>query len=199
MSQRHPVVLIHGINDTVAVFSQMTQYLTNLGWSVYSLNLNPNNGDQRLEILADQVHNYIETNFSQNQNIDLLGFSMGGIVTRYYLQRLGGIKRVKRYINIGTPNQGTISAYLSSNPGIMQMRPRSTLLENLNQDHHEQLKSVQVTTIWTPYDLMIVPSISSRMGLGVEIEVPVLLHPWLLSDRRVLRIVVNALKKPLDN
>ncbi|WP_144052096.1 triacylglycerol lipase [Gloeocapsa sp. PCC 73106] len=195
----NPVVLIHGLNDTVTVFEQMADYLTSLGWSVYRLNLNPNRGNQKLEILAQQVQYYIETTFKPEQSIDLVGFSMGGIVTRYYLQRLGGINRVKRYINIGTPNQGTVTAYLLPNQGICQMRPDCTFLKELNQDRQELLKNLRVTTLWSDYDLMIVPARSSRMGIGKEQQIPVLFHSWLLSDRRVLKALAEALSEPLDD
>ncbi|MGB3695127.1 MAG: triacylglycerol lipase [Spirulinaceae cyanobacterium] len=194
---RNPVLLVHGINDTVAVFNSMSAYLTKLGWSVYKLNLTPNNGDLGLDKLAMQVAAYIEANFPPQQPLDLVGFSMGGIVTRYYLQRLGGIKRVQRYISISAPNHGTIIAQLSQRPGCIQMRPHSSLLKDLNHDAKEMLGRVDYTTIWTPFDLMIVPAGSSVMGVGKEVKLNVLLHPWMLTDYRCLKIVGNALSSEL--
>ncbi len=194
---RNPVLLVHGINDTVAVFNSLSAYLTKLGWSVYKLNLTPNNGDLGLDKLAVQVAEYVEANFTPQQPLDLVGFSMGGIVTRYYLQRLGGIKQVQRYISISAPNHGTIIAQLSQRPGCVQMRPHSSLLEDLNHDGTEILRKLNFTTIWTPFDLMIVPAQSSLIPVGKQVKLNIPLHPWMLTDSRCLEAVVKALSEPL--
>lgn len=131
---RNPVLLIHGITDTTLVFRQMTEYLIAQGWSVHSFNLTPNNGAMPLEKLAVQVADYVTKTFDPKQPLDLIGFSMGGIVSRYYIQRLGGIERVQRFVSISAPNNGTLTGYLSGRPGCAQMRPGSPLLRDLNQD-----------------------------------------------------------------
>lgn len=199
IKSRNPVLLVHGFTDTTAVFHQMTTYLTNLGWSVYSFNLTPNTGACRLENLAHQVAAYINNTFSQTQPVDLIGFSMGGLVTRYYLQRLGGIQRVQRYISISAPNQGTVTAYSLPLHGIAQMRPNSCFLQDLNRDATEQLAQINFTFIWTPFDLMIYPAANSRMPVGEEVIIPVLMHAWMLTDNRSLAAVATALKAPLKS
>ncbi|MHC5826062.1 MAG: esterase/lipase family protein, partial [Nostoc sp.] len=109
--QSNPVLLIHGIDDTETVFYQMRNYLIQTGLSVYALNLVPNNGDVGLDELAKQVSDYVTATFAPEQRLDLVGFSMGGIVSRYYIQRLGGINRVQRFITISSPHHGTVVAY----------------------------------------------------------------------------------------
>ncbi|MBW4647764.1 MAG: triacylglycerol lipase [Kastovskya adunca ATA6-11-RM4] len=195
--QRNPVLLVHGISDTTTVFNSMSAYLAQKGWRVHSFNLTPNNGSMGLERLAAQVTDYIDRNFAPNQPIDLVGFSMGGIVTRYYLQRLGGIERVQRYINISAPNNGTVVGYLSWHLGCAQMRPGSPLLDDLNQDVAETLGRIQVTYIWTPMDLMIFPAHSSQLPVGKEVILPVPLHSLMLSDSRSLKAVEAALSEPI--
>lgn len=195
LPERNPVILIHGINDTTAVFRKMSAYLTNLGWSVHCFNLTPNRGNARLETLAEQVSRYIKLNFDPKQPLDLLGFSMGGLVTRYYLQRLGGIERVQRYISISAPNHGTLMANLLPSPGIVQMRPNSDFTQDLNRDAVEQLGKLNFTWMWTPFDLMIIPAESSRLPVGRELKFPVKLHPWMLSNPQVLQAVATALSE----
>ncbi|MHC5777725.1 esterase/lipase family protein [Nostoc sp.] len=194
--QRNPVLLIHGIDDTEAVFHKMRAYLIEWGWSVYSLDLVPNNGDVGLDELAKQVADYITATFAPEQRLDLVGFSMGGIVSRYYIQRLGGIHRVQRFITISSPHHGTVVAYGSWRPGCVQMRPDSIFLKDLNSDA-VILGQLDFTSIWTPYDLMIVPANSSQMSVGREVIVPVALHPWMLTDSRSLAVVAAALTKPI--
>ncbi|MEH2180028.1 esterase/lipase family protein [Nostoc sp.] len=194
--QRNPVLLIHGIDDTEAVFHKMRAYLIQRGWSVYSLNLVPNNGDVGLDELAKQIANYVTATFAPEQRLDLIGFSMGGIVSRYYVQRLGGINRVQRFLTISSPHRGTVVAYGSRRPGCLQMRPDSIFLKDLNSDA-VMLGQLDFTSIWTPYDLMIVPANSSQMPVGSQVIVPVTLHPWMLTNSRSLAVVTAALAKPI--
>ncbi|MBW4635440.1 MAG: alpha/beta fold hydrolase [Iphinoe sp. HA4291-MV1] len=190
--QRNPVLLVHGIFDTGRVFDKMIPYLKQRGWMVYDLDLIPNNGNLGLDTLAQQVVDYIDATFEPEQHLDLVGFSMGGIVSRYYVQRLGGINRVQRFVTISAPHHGTWIAYCRKGIGCMQMRPDSVLLQDLNRDA-AMLKQINFTSIWTPYDLMIVPANSSQMPVGDEVIVPVLNHAWMLTDSRSLAAVAEAL------
>lgn len=177
----------------------MTDYLAKLGWSVHRFDLIPNYGIEKLDTLALQVDKYINRNFNPEQKIDLIGFSMGGLITRYYLQRLKGIERVQRYINISAPNQGTLTAHsLSLLPGVQQMRPDSHWIEDLNQDYQETLKKINTTIIWTPYDLMIVPPSSSSLPGCEEIQIPALFHAWMVSDINVLQTINRVLSRPVQ-
>jgi triacylglycerol lipase len=76
------------------------------------------------------------------------------------------------------------------------MRPDSDLLRELNRDV-ETLGRVDVTSIWTPLDLMIVPAHSSRLPVGREVLVAAPLHALMLHDPRSLRAVAEALSAPL--
>ena len=99
----------------------MLSYLQSSGWAVYCLNLSPNNGNIGLDELAQQIVAYVDSHFAVDQTIDLVGLSMGGLISRYYLQRLGGIDRVQRLITISSPHKGTWTAVPRSNPGARQI------------------------------------------------------------------------------
>lgn len=196
---RNPVVLVHGIYDTGTKFETMVGFLAQGGWSTHCLDLIPNDGSASLGVLAEQVRDYIDKSFDPTQAVDLIGFSMGGLVTRYYLQRLGGVEKVKRYITISAPNQGTLLGYSLPQRGVREMAWQSSFLGDLNQDYRQLLAPLQVTNIWTPFDLMILPPSSSRLAIGEEIILPVPVHAWMVSDRRCLEQVALALAKPLGN
>ena len=197
-STYNPVVLVHGITDTFALFQVMTQQLERSGWRTYGLDLMPSNGDCELDRLAKQLAEFIEANLPADQPLDLVGFSMGGLVSRYYLQRLGGIERAQRFISISTPHNGTIAAYLSQRPGCVQMRPNSAFLNDLNQDV-KMLDRINFTSIWTPLDGIIVPANSSVLPVGETIQVKVPLHAWMVTDKRSISLVAEALRRPLHN
>ena len=197
-SSHNPVVLIHGIDDTAAIFDKMAPYLRLQGWQVYSLDLKPNNGDVGLDQLAQQVVEYINRTFNRDQAIDLIGFSMGGIIGRYYVQRLGGYKRIQRFVTIASPHHGTWTAYFRPNIGAAQMRRSSAFLTDLNQDV-EMLDRLNFTSIWTPLDLMIVPAASSEMPVGKNVQISVSGHAWMVTDPRSLQAIATALAEPLKN
>jgi len=197
IQQRNPVLLVHGIFDTGRVFHSMVPYLKQRGLTVHDLDLVPNDGNVALDQLAEQVADYVNATFSPEQPLDLVGFSMGGIVSRYYVQRLGGINRVQRFITLSAPNHGTWIAYCRPGLGCVQMRPNSGLLQDLNRDA-AMLEHLDFTSIWTPYDLMIVPANSSQMPVGRNEIVPVLTHAGMLTDSRSLAAVAAALFSPVN-
>lgn len=195
---RNPVLLVHGIWDTGKIFYLMAAYLRERGWSVYDLDLIPSNGDAGLEHLAQQVGNYVDRTFTSNTAIDLVGFSMGGIVSRYYVQRLGGVDRVQRLVTVSSPHNGTWVAYGSFRLGCIQMRPNSTFLRDLNQDT-SQLEQLNFTSIWTPLDTMIVPANSSQLRVGREVKVWVPAHASMVTDLRSLDAIATSLAEPLKH
>lgn len=192
----NPILLLHGIWDTGAIFRPMTRYLNSLGWETHELNLTPNNGDACLKELAQQVADYADRAFAPNTPFDLLGFSMGGIVGRYYVQRLGGIDRVQRFVTLSSPHGGTWVAYGSLRLGCMQMRPNHPFLQDLNRDI-STLDQLNFTSIWTPLDAMILPASSSQVPVARDVKVWVPLHRDMVSHPNSLRAVASALTEPV--
>jgi triacylglycerol lipase len=174
----------------------MSRYLRARGFDARALDLVPGDGSVTIEQLAAQLAAYVAVELPAAAPFDLVGFSMGGVVSRYYVQRLGGDARVRRMITISSPHHGTMTAYLSGKPGAVQMRPGSPLLSELNGDL-SALERVEVTSLWTPLDLMILPPQSSRLPLGSEVLVAAPLHALMLHDPRALRAVAEALSAPL--
>lgn len=192
MSDRNPVLLIHGILINSAVFRKLSAYLTELGWSVHSFDLAPHYGNACLMELAEQVAAYVEKNFAPEQAIDLLGLSMGGLVSRYYVQRLGGFERVQRFITISSPHNGTWMAYALWGKGCVQMRPGSAFLADLNGDM-TALEQVNFTSIWTPWDFIIVPAQSSQMPVGKNVKLAIFAHALMVRHSQSLQAVAEAL------
>jgi triacylglycerol lipase len=144
-------------------------------------------------VLAHQAQDYIHRAFPAHQPIDLIGFSMGGLVARYYVQRLGGLSRVHRLITISTPHCGTWTAYLLRRKGVRQMRPGSTFLRDLESDS-DTLNRLQFTSIWTPTDLMILPARSSVLPEAKMVRHVVSHHARMAGNERVMQSVERALR-----
>jgi triacylglycerol lipase len=198
MTHPNPVLLIHGFQDNARKMQAMARALRRDGWTVLTPTLSPSGCQVGNEVLAQQLSDFIEANVPHDTRCDLVGFSMGGIVCRYYLQRLGGITRVDRFVAISAPEHGTwwariCPAELLRLPGVAQLRPDSAFLRDLNGDA-QVLDRVRFTTMWTPLDLMVLPAASSRMRVGSETKVWVPLHPlmvWLPSCHRAVAAALS--------
>lgn len=191
---RNPVLLIHGIKDDARKMEPMARYLRAQGWDAKTMSCSPSWGQKGLDVLAGQVAQFIGENYAPGQKIDLVAFSMGGLVTRYYLQRLGGLERVQRYITLSTPHHGTLLAYLLPNSGCRQMRFGSPFLRDLASDA-DRLAQLDFTSFWTPLDAIIVPAQSSIMPQARNERMMVALHPLMVYQPSVQRAVAGALSR----
>ncbi len=67
---------------------------------------------QDVRISAGQLGKFIDS-FPTSQPIVLIGHSLGTMVSRYYVERLGGNKRVERVVLMGGPHLGAVKALTS--------------------------------------------------------------------------------------
>ncbi len=193
-----PVVLVHGIWDSSSRLEPLRAGLVARGVSkAIAIDLLPNDGRAIVPVLAAQVAHAVDEAIASidgdDPRVDVVGFSMGALVTRYYLQRGGGKSRVRRFVSISGPHAGTINALALPFAGVRQMRPGSELLRDLASDP-DPWGPVEVHTVWTPYDLMILPARSSKLpGARSERVIPVKMHRWMITDPRVLDHVASLL------
>ncbi len=196
---KHSLLFIHGIHDDRSAFDRMIDFLQEgqTQYEIHAISLIPNGGEIPIEVMAEQLADYIERHIPQPVTFDIVAFSMGTIVSRYYLQYLEGYKRVKRFISISGPHRGTWTAYFSNLPAIRQMRPGSSFLQKMEQGI-DILSEISWISLRTPFDLMIFPSSSSKIPGAVNIDLPVLIHPWMLKSKRVFEIVKKYLADEHD-
>lgn len=189
---RNPVVLVHGIHSSSGDFARLAQHLRAEGHEVYMLDLKPNDGKVGLDVLAQQLADF--TNGAlPDRRFDLVGFSMGGLVSRYYVQRLGGAKRIDHFVTLAAPHNGTVMAELLSKPGVKQMRRGSPFILDLERDQ-DCLNHVKFTSFYTPLDLVVVPGDSGMMPQARNVRVWAMMHPSFILEKRCIRAVAEALR-----
>jgi triacylglycerol lipase len=188
----NPVVLLAGIWDPPVRLGPLSAYLRERGRDTHTFEYAPRNGDAGLGRLALQVADYIDKTFPRGDRIDLVGFSMGGLIARCYVQQLAEPGRVERLVTISTPHRGTWTAYCLRRPGVRQMRPGSDFLRDLEAGR-EALRGIRFTSVWTPLDLMIVPASSSVVPEARSVRVVVPIHRMMVRDRQVMRLVEEGL------
>jgi triacylglycerol lipase len=186
------VFLIHGIDDNGAIFSRMERELRAKGYEVILIEYYPNNGRMGMEGLADQVGGKIEAQTLPEEGFAVVAFSMGGLVTRAYLQSPRAVRKPRILFTLATPHHGTWMAWVRWNAGGREMRRGSRFLRRLAEGK-ERLSGIRHVAIRTPLDLIILPSTSSRIDGAENISIPVLLHPLMVRDRRVIAKIIEGL------
>lgn len=186
------VVLVHGIMDTGRVFRSLVKQLTALGAECLSPSLEPNDGHRGLAVLAEQLKQEIDARFGPEAEINLIGFSMGGLISRYYLQALGGHRRTRRFFAISVPFEGTWWSHLGRGQGVSEMRPDSDFLRQLHAGEGV-LAGMELVSYWTPFDLVIIPPTSSIWGRAENLRILAPCHPCMLWHPGLGRDLVQRL------
>jgi triacylglycerol lipase len=156
-----PVVLVHGLVDNRSVFTVMRRALRRRGFAqVCTWNYSPLQRD--VESAAEALGRYIERVCREtgHDRVHVVGHSLGGLVARYLVQRLGGDHRVESLVTLGTPHAGTRWAHVLPTPLVRQLRPGSPLIRELAEP--APACRTRITAIYSDLDQMVVPATSGR-------------------------------------
>jgi pimeloyl-ACP methyl ester carboxylesterase len=180
-----PILLVHGMVDNRSVFTLLRRGLRRRGFGrVLTTNYSPVTNDVRAAAaaLAAQVEALVaETGY---ERLHVVGHSLGGLIARYYVQRLGGDERVHTLVTLGTPHGGTLPAYLLPAGLCRQLRPGSDLYAEL--ENPAPGCRTRFITYWSDLDQMIVPQRNARLD-----------HPDLTA-RNVLVRSVGHMSLPIQ-
>lgn len=188
-----PVLLVHGIDDTSARLQPMRVALESRGIGpVRCMDIVPSDASISIQAMAEQVEREAHALLAASgaRGLDIVGYSMGALVARWFIQQLGGRSSVRRFVSISGPHHGTATAYLRNVIGAKQMRPGSTVLRRLDE---ADWGDVDVISFWSRFDLMVIPAKSSRLEGARNRLVSVAFHRWMITDRRMLDELCDAL------
>lgn len=160
---RPPVVLLHGLSDNRSAFVLLRHALARDGTRyVRAVNHSPLTRDLRAAAhrLADHVEELRAR--TGHAEVDLVGHSLGGLVARYYAQRLGGAPHVRTVVTLGTPHGGTSAVPLAGvHPLVRQMRPGSPVLRELAAPAPDC--RTRFVSFWSDLDLWMSPAETARL------------------------------------
>jgi pimeloyl-ACP methyl ester carboxylesterase len=170
-ADRPPAVLLHGFVDNRSVFVLLRRSLARHGWRhLECLNYSPLTCDIRTaaELLGRHIEEICVR--TGHREVDIVGHSLGGLIARYYAQRLGGDQRVRTLVTLGTPHSGTTVAPLASaHPIVRQMRPGSSVIEELRMPAPGC--RTRFVSFWSDLDQLMIP-----------IETACIDHPDLIAE-----------------
>ncbi|MDT3398567.1 alpha/beta fold hydrolase [Streptomyces sp. B1866] len=158
-----PVLLLHGFIDNRSVFVLLRRSLRQLGRQhVLALNYSPLTADVRTAAALFGHHVEEICARTGQARVDVVGHSLGGLIARYYVQRLGGDARVHTLVTLGTPHAGTRAApLLSAHPLVRQMRPDSDVIAELRSPAPGC--RTRFVSFWSDADQWMIPVETARV------------------------------------
>jgi len=193
-----PILLIHGIMDNRSVFTVFRRALRRRGFGVvHAVNYGLFTGDLRhaAHELAGHVERLCEATGADKLHI--VGHSLGGVIARYYVQRMNGSARVDTLVTLGSPHSGTLGAHLIPTALGRQLRPGSPPLTELTGPAPGC--TTRFLVVWSRMDQMVVPQRNARLQHPdldvVQLELRDVGHLALPLDGRVVRWVVDTLSR----
>ncbi|MEU8722015.1 lipase family alpha/beta hydrolase [Streptomyces antimycoticus] len=158
-----PVLLLHGFIDNRSVFVPLRRSLGRHGRPhIEALNYSPLLCD--LRTAAALLGRHVEEVCARTGHgqVDVIGHSLGGLIARYYVQRLGGDARVHTLVTLGTPHSGTrIAPLLSAHPLVRQMCPDSEVITELRQPAPDC--RTRFIAFWSDVDQLMIPAETARI------------------------------------
>ncbi|MEO0509124.1 MAG: alpha/beta fold hydrolase [Verrucomicrobiota bacterium] len=189
------IVFVHGIWDTGQVFRRMASFLKSCGHECHTPDLIPANAKLGLPDLAHKLKAFINEDVGPESTFAMVGFSMGALISRYYLQELGGTEQVSHFFSISGPQHGTLTAHFWLGKAARDMRFGSQFLAQLNRDT-SSMDSISVRTYRTPLDLMILPSSSSKLEGATNRNCYAALHHRMLVQQCIFHDIAENLPSP---
>ena len=197
MFKRNPIILIHGLWNTSSIFSSITSELEKKGIEYFAPTLNHSYGMTSINELSNLLNELILEKYGFDTEIDILGFSMGGIIGRYWINRFYGYKRTRKFITIGSPHKGTIASQLVPKypfRGISEMKINSPLLKELS-NYDYLLNNIDCISFFTYYDLMVFPGWRAILNVGEKKSLKVFKHRNLVKNKKAVDQIIYSLIK----
>ena len=195
-----PVLLVHGMVDNRSIFTLMCRSLRRCGFGqVRTVNYSVFTSDVR--VAAAGLGRTVEQVCADTgyERVHLVAHSLGGVVARYYVQRLAGDARVHTLVTLGAPHGGTLAAQVAARVLPLrlcrQLRPGSDLIAELAEPAPGC--RTRFLAVWSDLDQLIYPKTNARIEhpdlVADNVLVPGLGHMSLPAAAQVARTVSRAL------
>ncbi len=190
--RRNPIILLHGFGMNRTQWIWMARRLRARGHGpIYGMNYF---SLQAVARSGKALQRFVEDVLLRERaaEVDLVAHSLGGIVARYYIERLGGGQKIGRLVTIGTPHRGTrLGRFGPLIPSARDLHHESPLLRDLGAVR----AGAAYTSIWSRADAIIQPAESAAIGAeGADEIFDDLGHLSLVFSPRVVDIIDARLR-----
>ena len=194
-SNTRPIVLIHGLWNTSDIFKSLARKLDQYSIDYFAPTLKHDFGKVSIIDLTKFLNQMIINKYGSDREIDLLGFSMGGIIGSYWLKNFEGNKRINKFISVGSPHMGTLTAQIVPRfllKGISEMKINSKLLQDLYASN-DFLENVNCISFFTNWDLMVFPGWKAYLPKGNKYCLNIFKHKNLMRNEYAINEIVKKI------
>jgi triacylglycerol lipase len=197
-----PLVMIHGLWNTPRLFHRLLNQLDGQRKLLLIPHLPHGLGHLPLEVLAAHLDTEIRQALGDHGPLDLLGFSMGGLLARSWIHHHGGHQRTRRFVCVGSPQQGTLAAQAVPRrwlPSIADMKVGSRYLSQLaaaHRQHPEHLGRIDCRSFTCRVDLLVIPSWQGVLPVGPAQHLNVPHHLALMTHPKAVAAITASLLEP---
>jgi pimeloyl-ACP methyl ester carboxylesterase len=201
-----PVLLLPGWLSSRRTFEVLERRLRREGYGVLSLDLGGLRGallGGGLDDVADRVRlaiDRIQAGHPHLGPLSIVGHSSGGLVAAYYVKRLGGWRRTRAVVTLGSPHRGIPLGWLGRPLGpaarsLAQVAPGSAFLARLGEGAWPP--QVRLASIWSrrdgvaPWPAGVIETHGLPQLANVEVDAD---HRGLLTRKRVYEAVLRELR-----
>ena len=195
LGKLNPIILIHGLWNTSNIFASITSKLDEKGIEYFAPTLDHAYGMTSIVQLTIVLDKLILDKYGKEKELDILGFSMGGIIGRYWIKKFNGYKRTRRFITVGSPHMGTLASQLVPQypfGGISEMKINSSLLIELSHLNH-LLKDIDCVSFYTYWDLMVFPGWRAYLPFGEKIPLNIYKHRNLVRSPLAVEKIIERI------
>jgi triacylglycerol lipase len=158
-----PILMVHGFIDNHAIFTVLERALRRRGFqtlSAFDYGLLTQNIRRAAVRLGEAIEKL--SRLSGYERIHVIGHSLGGLIARYYVQRLRGDRYVHTLVTLATPHQGTQLAWAAPLlPLVRQLTPGSPVIQELAEPAPRC--RTRFLAFHSDIDPLIVPSSHARL------------------------------------
>lgn len=188
-----PVLLVPGYAEPSWYFMYgIYRDLKKAGYAVEGINLFPNFASAEEQALKVKAKAEAMMKQYGSQKIHLVVHSFGGLISRHYIQTMGGSAVVDQLVTIATPHLGTYAAFLGPGESAVQLRPESAFLKKLNAQGFAY-PPVKYTSIWSNLDEIVLPPKHSIMPDSQVFYVPWTGHLTIMFSQRTYTAIRQVL------
>ena len=193
--KKFPIVMIPGYTMNRGYLYPYGKGLQNKGYNVYFFS--PKKIFTSIEDIAKDLEEKINSvmNETGKDKVILIGHSMGGLLARYYVQRLSGEEHVEKIITVATPHFGTKLAPFGFGKNAREMEVNSDFIKELNRDIEPYVEKIGFLAIVSKADNMVLPYKSGILKGADLYMVDNLGHNALMLSFEIFGKILNEIEK----
>jgi pimeloyl-ACP methyl ester carboxylesterase len=187
-----PVVLVHGLGGNRGLWWPLRLFFRINGRRrVYAFGYEDGTIEEHAEDLKRFVESVLGT--TGEPQVDVVAHSLGGVIARYAIQRLGLRDTVRTLVTMATPHQGTYAAQYANTTLTRSLRPSSEVIRDLNAEDLTGYPT-RFFSIFSDRDVYVVPHEGMTHPEAENVFLPDVSHSQYLVSPQVFRVVASCLR-----